>query len=444
MKLSVLLMTYNHGPFVGQAVRSVLDQRTGFPFEVVVAEDCSTDDTGRLVSQFEAQHPGRVRVLRRGRNLGIQANFIDAYSQCRGDYVATLDGDDYWTAADKLQRQVEFLDRNPTYSFCFHNVKAASATPGEDGQEVGATAEGREGRTAFELEDLVKGNFVPFGSVVARNRLIPEFAKWVRDIPGIDWIFGMLNARRGPFARIDGCLGVYRKHAGGAWTSLSFARQINTVLKIYEGIRDDLPSRLCPLVDTMILNIKLRSEWHLAREKVNELMRSQYGEEYQRLVARNTELEAYARELAGKYVDLERYTKDLVDKYGALETVARDLDTNGRDLAGKFTQLETYTRDRDRYCRELVDKFTGLEAYTRDRDRYCRELVDKFTGLENYTRDLQDRFATLEATARSHGLDVPKARVAAPRPAGRGRRIRSAVAKLLSTPVARIRGRKTH
>jgi hypothetical protein len=269
----------------------------------------------------------------------------------------------------------------------------------------------------------VKGNFVPFGSVVARNRLIPEFSGWVRDIPGIDWIFGMLNARRGPFARIDGCLGAYRKHAGGAWTSLSFARQINTVLRIYEGIRGDLPPRLGPLVDAMILNIKLRSEWHLTREKVNEMMRSQYGEEYQRLVGRNTELEAYARELAGKYVDLERYTKDLVDKYVKLEAVARDLDTNGRDLAGKFTTLETYTRDRD---------------------KYCRDLVDKFTGLETYTRDLQDRFATLEACARSHGLTVPKARVKAPRAGGRARRLRAALSALWSNPLARIRGLKTH
>src|SRR5262245_39083235 len=112
MKLSVLLMTYNHAPFVEQAVRSVLSQRTTFPFDVVVAEDCSTDDTGRIVSRFETQHPGRVRVLRRGKNLGIQANFIDAYAHCRGEYVATLDGDDYWTAPDKLQRQVDFLDQN--------------------------------------------------------------------------------------------------------------------------------------------------------------------------------------------------------------------------------------------------------------------------------------------------------------------------------------------
>jgi glycosyltransferase involved in cell wall biosynthesis len=397
MKLSVLLMTYNHAPFVEQAVRSILDQRTDFPFEVVVAEDYSTDNTAAIVSRIEAEYPDRVRVLRRGKNLGMQANFIDAYSRCRGEYVATLDGDDYWTASDKLQRQVDFLQRNPSFSFCFHNVRAKSNTPAEDGKEIGAVADGRSDRTQFELDDLVKDNFIPFGSVVARNRLIPEFATWIRDIPGIDWIFSMLNARRGPFARIDGCLGVYRKHAGGAWTAMPTARQIKTILLIYEGIRGDLPPRLRPLVDTMVLNIKLHSECFLLREKLDELMHAQYGQHYQRVLNRNQELETYARELQAKYIDLERYTKDLVSKY------------------------------------------TQLEDYARERDRCVRDLVDKFTGLENYTRDLQDRFATLEACARSHGLTVPKARVNAPRPSGRARGIRAILSTVWSKPLARIR-----
>ena len=70
--IGVLLMTYNHGPFIEQAVRSVLDQRTDFPFEILVAEDHSTDDTPRIVARLEAENPGRLRVLRRGRNLGMQ------------------------------------------------------------------------------------------------------------------------------------------------------------------------------------------------------------------------------------------------------------------------------------------------------------------------------------------------------------------------------------
>jgi glycosyltransferase involved in cell wall biosynthesis len=402
MKLSVLLMTYNHAPFVEQAVRSVLDQRTDFPFEVVVAEDYSIDDTAAIVSRIEAAHPDRIRVLRRGRNLGIQANFIDAYSHCLGDYVATLDGDDYWTAPDKLQRQVDFLDRNPSYSFCFHNVRAISDRPGEDGKEVGAASEGREGRTDFELEDLVKGNFVPFGSVVARNRLIPEFSSWIRDIPGIDWIFGMLNARRGPFARVDGCLGVYRKHEGGAWTSLTWARQIKTVLRIYDGIRGELPPRLGPLVDAMSLNIKLRSEWHLAREKVDELVRSQNGDALQRLRARNLEIETYARDLQIKFADLERNSRCLADRFTRMEEYARARDQHGREEADVRTRLENYTRD-------LEGRFAAVEEYARTRDQHGRDVADQFTRLEDYTRDLEGRFAAVEEYARArdqHGRDV--------------------------------------
>jgi glycosyltransferase involved in cell wall biosynthesis len=402
MKLSVLLMTYNHAPFVEQAVRSVLDQQTNFPFEVVIAEDFSTDDTAAIVSRVETAHPDRIRVLRRGRNLGIQDNFIDAYSQCRGEYVATLDGDDYWTAPDKLQRQVNLLDRNPRYSFCFHNVREVVDPPDEGGKVVGATSEGRAGRTEFELEDLVTGNFVPFGSVVARAGLIPEFAPWVREVPGIDWIFGLLNARQGPFARIDGCLGVYRKHSVGVWTSMSWARQINTVLRIYDGIRGDLPSRLGPLVHAMSLNIKLRSEWQLAREKIDELVRSQTGDAFQRLRARNLEIEGYARDLQIKFADLERNSRCLADRLTRLEEYARDRDLHGREEADERIRLEDFTRD-------LEGRFATLEEYARARDQHGRDVADQFARLEHYTRDLQGRFAALEEYARArnqHGRDV--------------------------------------
>jgi glycosyltransferase involved in cell wall biosynthesis len=421
MKLSVLLMTYNHAPFVEQAVRSVLDQRTSFPFEVVIAEDGSTDDTAAIVSRFESEQPDRVRVLSRGRNLGLTANFLDAYTQCRGAYVATLDGDDYWTAPDKLQRQVDFLDQNSQFSFCFHNVRVISDQSGEDGQEIGATA---DGQTIFELEDLVKGNFVPFGSVVARNRLIPEFADWVRDIPGIDWVFGMLTARRGPFARIDGCLGVYRKHAGGAWSSLPRARQINTVLRIYEGIRGDLPPRLGPLIDAMVLNIKLGSEWQLARERIDELSRPRPDDPCRDLTKRNAELEAYARDLQAKYAELDQYSRGLVDKYADVERANRDLDHYSRDLAEKYTRLEDYAgglRDRyaaleqatrttevEAYAHDLQSKYTDLDRYSQGLvdqftrlDEANRDLTDKYARLEDYTRGLQDRYAALEAYARS-------------------------------------------
>lgn len=123
MKLSVLFLAYNHAPFVRQALDGVLMQETDFPFEVVIGEDCSRDNTLEIVGEYEARHPEKVRVLRMSRNLGMQANFIDTYRQCSGEYVAFMDGDDNWTYCEKLQRQVDFIESNPEFSFCFHRVR---------------------------------------------------------------------------------------------------------------------------------------------------------------------------------------------------------------------------------------------------------------------------------------------------------------------------------
>jgi hypothetical protein len=289
--------------------------------------------------------------------------------------VATLDGDDYWTSPDKLKRQVEYLTAHPHYTFCFHNVRCKSDRTEDDGKEIGAVTAGRIDRTEYVLEDLVQDNFVPFGSVVARKGLVANFPAWVRDIPGIDWIFGILNARQGPFGRVPECMGVYRKHSGGAWTGLTWARQMNTVLKIYEGMRGELPQRLWPLIDTMLMNIRLRSEWQIAREKLEKASESAGGDEYRRIVARNKELESYARDLQSKYIDLERYSRELVDKFVRLEEYTRDLQVRFASLE-ESARKQCLTHPADPPTGKKFDRLKkiGLAPFRRSSRRTTHEV----------------------------------------------------------------------
>ena len=122
MKLSVLVKTFQHERFIEQALESVLSQELSFPLELVVAEDCSTDATAALVGAFAERHAGLLRPLLRERNLGPVENFIDALAHCRGEYIALLDGDDFWTSPGKLQRQLSFLETHPEYSACTHDA----------------------------------------------------------------------------------------------------------------------------------------------------------------------------------------------------------------------------------------------------------------------------------------------------------------------------------
>ena len=122
MNVSVLIITYNHARVIADAIDSALGQVTSFPYEIVVSEDCSTDGTREIVEQYERRHPEHIHVLYSARNLGGTENFVDAYRVCRGEYVALLEGDDYWTSPSKLEKQVAFLSRRPECSMCVHPV----------------------------------------------------------------------------------------------------------------------------------------------------------------------------------------------------------------------------------------------------------------------------------------------------------------------------------
>ncbi len=120
--VSVRLVTYNHEKWIAQCLESILMQRTDFPFEVIVGEDCSTDGTLEIVLAYAERHPDKIRVLPAEANLGAMTNSYRVQQACRGKYHAMIEGDDYWIDPLKLQKQVDFMEANPDMTLCFHNV----------------------------------------------------------------------------------------------------------------------------------------------------------------------------------------------------------------------------------------------------------------------------------------------------------------------------------
>ena len=109
IKVSVCMITYNHERFIAQAVESALMQETDFDYEIVIGEDCSTDGTRQVLLDLHDRHPDRIRLLLREKNIGASHNFVGTLEACRGEYVAFLDGDDYWTCPNKLQKQANSI-----------------------------------------------------------------------------------------------------------------------------------------------------------------------------------------------------------------------------------------------------------------------------------------------------------------------------------------------
>jgi glycosyltransferase involved in cell wall biosynthesis len=112
--VSVMMITYNHAPFIGEAIESVLSQTCDFAFELVIGEDASTDGTLAVALDYHRRQPDNIRVLHAARNIGIAANSRRVLESARGEFIAFCEGDDYWCSRRKLALQVQRLREIPS------------------------------------------------------------------------------------------------------------------------------------------------------------------------------------------------------------------------------------------------------------------------------------------------------------------------------------------
>jgi glycosyltransferase involved in cell wall biosynthesis len=251
MKVSVLLQTYNHEKWVSQAIESVLIQETNFDFELVILEDCSTDSTRDIVIDYQRRYPEHIRLFLSEENRGDNKALVTAWQTSPSQYIAWLDGDDYWTSPQKLKKQADFLDAHPDCAICFHNVTMLY----EDGGQSfwWYPKHSIAGKKFFTLEDLWEGNFIPGCSPMFRKGLITEFPEWLySEIPSIDWAFYILMAQHGKIGYIDELMGVYRRHREGIWSSINTTQQVERVIEFYRNMDHRLNFRYKDTINTMI------------------------------------------------------------------------------------------------------------------------------------------------------------------------------------------------
>ncbi|MFC1761264.1 glycosyltransferase [Planctomycetota bacterium] len=120
--VSVKMITYNHEPYIAQAIEGVLMQKTDFPIELVIGEDCSTDRTREIVFDYQKKHLDIIRVITPDKNVGANKNNKITIKACRGKYMAFCEGDDYWHHPKKLQMQVDYLEDHPEVGLVHSDV----------------------------------------------------------------------------------------------------------------------------------------------------------------------------------------------------------------------------------------------------------------------------------------------------------------------------------
>ncbi len=117
--VSITITTYNLEKYVEKTIQSVVDQQTAFPIEVVIGDDCSTDHTREIILDMQQKHPHiSWKLIFNETNEGVSVLFPKVIHACKGDYIATLDGDDYWTDPLKLQKQYDFIQSQKEFKAC--------------------------------------------------------------------------------------------------------------------------------------------------------------------------------------------------------------------------------------------------------------------------------------------------------------------------------------
>jgi len=251
MKVSVLMITYNHEKFIAQAINSILMQQTDFDYEIIVGDDFSKDRTRAILDSYKKKHPSKIRLLFPDRNLGMHRNFIQTLNSCQGQYVAILEGDDYWTSPYKLQKQVDFLDKEPSYSTCFHKASVISQDTGE---EILVLPPKDYQKATLTIDDLLLINFMATASVMFRRGLFHGFPDWTYNLSMLDWVLHILNSEHGNIGYIDESMSVYRIHSAGVWSSKSPVQQILTKLDFYNHLITYLDKSKKKVVERNMLN----------------------------------------------------------------------------------------------------------------------------------------------------------------------------------------------
>ncbi|MDA9163384.1 glycosyltransferase, partial [Rickettsiaceae bacterium] len=219
-------------------------------YEIIVADDFSTDETLAIISTYKKQYPTLFKILKTHKNHGITKNYKRAFNECSGTYVAVLEGDDYWISPNKIKLQIDFLEKNLDCSFCSHQLFIHNEV--NNSIRVANILSEKK----FSTEDLIHHNFIMnFSTCLYRNNVIKQLPDSIYEINTQDWMFNIMNSQYGKIGYINHPLSVYRLHSSGLWSSSSDKKNSEMLLKAIDDY-------------DQILNKKYTNEFQKVRSRL--------------------------------------------------------------------------------------------------------------------------------------------------------------------------------
>lgn len=221
LKISVCIVTYNHGQYINDCLASAVGQQVDADLEILVGDDYSTDQTRQIISGYAERYPGMVVPVFHERNIGGTRNYQFLISKASGNYIAHLDGDDYWLPG-KLAEQIGFLEKNHDCAAVYTNAIVIN-----NSGELMARFNGVLPQQ-FDLNYLVRrGNFLNGSSIMYRARCKDPILQLQGD--ALDYHFHVLLAGQGALGYINRVLAAYRRRS----TTSTMSTNYGFVLELY-------------------------------------------------------------------------------------------------------------------------------------------------------------------------------------------------------------------
>ena len=247
--VSIICNTYNQEKYIADALESFIMQKTDFKYEILVHDDASTDNTPNIIKEYELKYQDIIKPIyqkenKYSQNISIGKNY--QYPRIKGKYVALCEGDDFWTDSNKLQKQVEELERHPKCDICAH---AATMVNSETKERIKDIAPSQQ-KTIFSIEDVIEGDggFVATNSLMIRRENIIKFYKF-REICNIDYSLQIQGALRGGMLYLVDNMSAYRFQSQGSWTSNiqkdteKYSKHFDRVSKMLEQLNIETDKR---------------------------------------------------------------------------------------------------------------------------------------------------------------------------------------------------------
>lgn len=260
-EVSVICNTYNHGPYIREALEGFVMQKTNFKFEVLVHDDASTDNTADIIREFEKKYSDIIKPIYQTENQyskGISITTAYVIPRVKGRYIAFCEGDDYWTDPLKLQKQYDEMEKNLGVDMCAHGAIRVRAN---NGKTEGVISRGNE-KCIFNVAEIIAGGggFVATNSLFYRKELAenePDFRKFCP----YDYALQIQGALRGGILYLPDNMSAYREGVPGSWTkrmaTVEYSDiQTNRLITMLDMVDQETHGKYTTIINKAQLNLK--------------------------------------------------------------------------------------------------------------------------------------------------------------------------------------------